>query len=132
MKKNRKSLLITLFLLVTITLGIIVASSADNILKGPELVIFILIIVVGLIALAIAFKRDKEERAGMATDDERSTRVKYKAGYQAYLGSMYMWLFIFLVKDKFPDVETMLGGGILLSSVIFFATKMYVNRTFDE
>lgn len=132
MKKNRKSLLITLFLLVTLILGYIVASSTNSIFQGPELIIFILVVAVGLFALVLALKKDKEEREGIPTDDELSTRMKYKAGYQAYLVSMYMWLFIFLFKDKFPDVETMLGGGIMLSAVIFFITKFYVKRTFHE
>ena len=132
MKKNRKSLLISLFLLITIILGYVVASTEIEIFKGPELVIFILIVIIGLAALLMAFKRDKEERDGMQTDDELSNRIKYKAGYHAYLISMYAWFFIYLLKDKFPDVESMLGGGILVSAVIFFMTKIYVKRTFNE
>jgi hypothetical protein len=43
-----------------------------------------------------------------------------------------MWLFIFLFKDIFPDVETMLGGGILLSGVISIAIKAYLTRHYHE
>jgi len=132
MKKNRKSLLVSLFLLVTIILGYVVAATEIEIFKGPELVIFILIVIVGLAALFMAFKRDKEEREGMQTDDELSNRIKYKAGYHAYLISTYAWFIIYLVKDKFPDVESLLGGGILVSAVIFFLTKIYVKHTFNE
>ena len=61
-----------------------------------------------------------------------TTQIKYKSGYYAYLYSMYMWLFIFLLKDKFPDVETMLGGGILLSALIGFIVKIIVKRNLNE
>jgi len=43
-----------------------------------------------------------------------------------------MWLFIFILKDWFPDTETMLGGGILLSATIFYITKVVVKRRFYE
>ncbi len=45
---------------------------------------------------------------------------------------MYMWLFIFLLKDKFPDTETLLGGGILLAALISFITKIIVKQRFNE
>jgi hypothetical protein len=61
-----------------------------------------------------------------------STRIKYKAGYHAFMASMYIWLFIFLFKDLFPDVETMLGGGILLSAVTAMAIKAYLTRHYHE
>ena len=46
--------------------------------------------------------------------------------------SMYMWLFIFIFKDKFPDVETMLGGGILLSALLALIARVYVKKKFYE
>ena len=85
-----------------------------------------LIAILGIIGLYRALKLAKEEREGMNTEDELSLHLKYKAGYYAYMSSMYMWLFIFLLKENFPDTETMLGGGILLSGLIAFITKIVV------
>ena len=48
------------------------------------------------------------------------------------MASMYMWLFIFLFKDIFSDVEIMLGGGILLSGVMAMAIKTYLTRHYHE
>ena len=76
-------------------------------------------------------KKDKEARDGFPSDDELSNIVKFKSGYYAYMSSMYMWLFIFLLRDKFPDVETMVGGGILLSALMAFISKIVVKKSLN-
>lgn len=40
--------------------------------------------------------------------------------------------FYLFIQDKFPDVETMLGGGILLSGLIGFIAKIDVRRELNE
>ncbi len=80
----------------------------------------------------MAVKKDRDEKLGIATEDELSNLIKYKSGYYAFLSSMYMWLFVFIFKDKFPDTETMLGGGILLFALIFYVSKVIVKRGFNE
>ena len=132
MKKNRKTLLIIAFLTMLVILGFIVITNKTNVLKGLNLLIFALIIIGGVIAFVSAYKKDKEEKAGLTIEDELSNLIKYKSGYYAYLASMYMWLFIFLFKDKFPDVETMLGGGILLSSLIAYISKVIVKKKIND
>ena len=132
MKKNRILLLITVFLSLSILGGYLALGNKANIFIGLNLVITILIIGIGAIALIRAFKDDKEEKEGLSTEDELSMRIKYKSGYYAYLASMYMWLFVFLLKDKFPDTETMLGGGILLSALISCMAKYVVKHKFNE
>ena len=132
MNKNRKTLLIITLLTMLVVLAFIVITNKANVLKGLNLLIFALIIIGGIIAFVSAYKKDKEEKAGLTTEDELSTLIKYKSGYYAYMASMYMWLFIFLFKDKFPDIETMLGGGILLSCLIGFISKLIVKRKFNE
>ena len=132
MKKNRKVLWITAFLTMGVVLGFIVIKNETEMFQGLYLLIIALIIIGGVIAFITAYKREKEEKEGLATDDELSNRIKYKAGYYAYLASLYMWLFIFLFKDKFPDVETMLGGGILLSALMSFIAKYIVKQKFNE
>jgi len=112
--------------------GFIALEKGTDLFGGLDLVIFILIIAGGIIALVNAVKRDKEEKQGIPAEDELSTLMKYKSGYLAYMASMYMWLFIFLFKSKFPDVETMLGGGILLSALIFAIAKYVVKQKLNE
>ena len=112
--------------------GFIAIKDQFLLFKGLDLFIFILIIVLAGITLYRAFKKQQEIDAGMTADDELSMRIKYKAGYYAYLVTMYMWLLIFILKDAFPDIETLLGGGILFSGLIAFLSKILVKRNFNE
>jgi len=97
-----------------------------------NILILVLIIIFGAVAFRRALKKEREEKAGIPPEDEMSTLIKYKSGYYAYMASMYMWLFIFLLKGKFPDTETMLGGGILLSALIFYISGIIVKRRLNE
>ncbi len=124
--------MITSVLIMAAIWGFIALEKGTDLFKGFDLLIFIIIIIIGVIAFTKALKKDKEEKEGLTIEDELSMLLKYKAGYYAYLASMYMWLFIFLFKDKFPDIETMIGGGILLSALIGFLAKTYVKRKFNE
>lgn len=132
MKPKRKSLLITSILIMCAVWGFIVIEKGTNLFKGLDLVVFILIVLGGAIAFFNALRKDKEEKQGMPAEDELSNQIKFKSGYYAYMASMYMWLFIFIFKDKFPDVETMLGGGILLSALISVLARVYVKKKFYE
>ncbi len=129
---KRKVLAVSLILITLVILGFIVAVRGPELFTGLELFILILIVILGIVVLVNALKKERDLKAGLPADDELSTRIKYKAGYYAYLTSMYMWLFIFLLKDNFPDVETMLGGGILLSGAISVIIKYVVKYKFDE
>jgi len=136
MKKSRVTFLITALisslLIIGLILAFIIPGKGTNLFTGLNLVIFILIFASGAFVFLQAMKKNNDIKAGYPVEDELSTRIKYKAGYYAFLISMYMWLFIFLFKDKFPDTETMLGGGILLSAVISIATKFVIQRNYNE
>lgn len=132
MNKSRKTLLIITLLTMLVVLAFIVITNRTNVLKGLNLLIFALIIIGGVIAFVSAYKKDKEEKAGLTAEDELSTLIKYKSGYYAYMVSLYMWLFIFLFKDKFPDIETMLGGGILLSALIGYISKIVAKQKLND
>jgi len=132
MEKNKKRLLVIFFLSMGGVLGFIVFKNGTDLFQGINILIFTLIIIGGVIAFINAYKRDKQVKEGLPIDDELSNKILYKSGYYAFLASMYMWLFIFILKDKFPDVETMLGGGILLSALIFSITKYVIKKKFKE
>jgi len=132
MKNSRRTLLITSILIMAVIWGFIALERGTDLLKGLDLFIFALIVIIGIVAFVNALKADREAIEGLTVEDELSRFLKYKAGYQAFMISMYMWLFIFLFKDKFPDTETMLGGGILVSCAIAMITKYVVKLNFNE
>jgi len=132
MKAKRKTLMMTSVIIMLAIWGFIALEKGSDLLKGLDLFIFSLIVIIGAIAFFRALKKDKEEKEGLPAEDELSTLIKYKSGYYAYMASMYLWLFIFLFKDKFPNTESMLGGGILLSGLILFFSKIIVKHKLNE
>jgi len=132
MNQTKSALLLVTLLILTVTAGIAVLVQSGYTPKGLHLVILALIVLSAIYAFITHFKRHRDHQKGIPVDDEMSTRIKYKAGHHAFLASLYMWLFIFLFKDFFPDVETMLGGGILLSAVISIVIKAYLTRHYNE
>ncbi len=122
-----------------ILLALLLAGSVAAIfLLGEEfqtplnIIIIALIIILGGYFIYQEIKIDREKKEGLPPEDELSNLIKYRAGYKAYLASMYMWLFIFIFKDKFPDTETMLGGGILLSAIIYMIIRATEKKKYLE
>ena len=132
MKQTKRALLLVSILIMLCIWGFIAGYRTGYIPTGLDLFIFALIMIAGIYAFVTHLKQHKDVQSGFPAEDEMSTRIKYKAGYYAFLASMYMWLFIFLFKDFFPDVETMLGGGILLSAALSIVIKTYLTRNYHE
>lgn len=130
--KTRKTLLITSILIMGAFWAFIAIEKGTDLFKGIDLFIFILIVILGIVFFIRALKKDKEEKLGLATEDELSNLIKYKTGYYTYLYSMYMWLFIFIFKDKFPNTESMIGGGVLFSGLIYFFTKLKIASNLNK
>ena len=132
MKQTKNTLLLVSVLVMFSIWGFLAVYKAGYIPTGLDIFIFAMIMIGGIYAFITHMKRHKDFEKGIPVEDEMSTRIKYKAGHHAFMVSMYMWLFIFLFKDIFPDVETTLGGGILLSGVISIAIKAYLIRHYHE
>jgi len=132
MKQTKNTLLLVSVLVMFSIWGFIAIYKAGFIPTGLDIFIFAMIMIGGIYAFVTQMKRHKDIESGFPVEDEMSTRIKYKAGHHAFMASMYMWLFIFLFKDHFPDVETMLGGGILLSGVMAMLIRSYLTRNFHE
>ena len=129
--KAYRALIILAGLTLTFTVGVL-AYSQMEVIQPKMLVIYALIGVVAIISILRIVKKMNEEKEGQPLEDELTTRIKHKAGHDAYIATIYMWLFIFLFRDIFPDTETMVGGGILLSGLIGFIAKTIVKRNFNE
>ena len=132
MKNSRTTILIIALLIFSLFFGYLIFGKGISTFSALELFIFSLTLILAVIVLFKAFTKFKEEKEGQPAEDEFSNLVKYKAGYYAYMTSMYMWLFIFLFRDRFSDTETMLGGGILLSGLIALLIKFAVKRSLHD
>jgi len=131
--KQAKSALIPVSALFMLSIfGFSALYNAGYIPNGLDLFIFAMIMIAGIYAFVVHMKRYKDLEQGITPDDELSNQIKYKAGYYSFLVSMYLWLFIFMFQRYFPDVETMLGGGILLSGIIAMGMRAWMARHLDE
>lgn len=113
---------------MALVFGFIVIDKGTFQINGLIIFIIALTAILSAYLLIQAFKKDKEKKEGFALEDELSDQIKFKSGYYAYISSMYMWLILFLFKEHFPDIETLLGGGILLSAFIGFICKIIIKR----
>lgn len=125
--KSRNLFIITLGLTLTFAVGVL-AYAQMEVIQPKMIAIYALTAGIGIFAIWSAIKKMKDEKEGQPLEDELTTQIKHKAGHDAYIASLYMWLFFFLFKDFFPDVETLLGGGILLTGLIGFIAKMLAKR----
>ena len=132
MKQTKIALLLVSILAMLCVWGFIAVYKGGYIPTGLDALIFALIIIGGIYAFVTHLKQHKDVQSGFPAEDEMSTRIKYKAGYHAFMASIYIWLFIFLFKDFFPDVESMLGSGILLSIILSMLIKAYLTRNYRE
>ena len=91
--------------------------------------IFAMIMIAGIYAFFTHMRRYKEEKEGFAVEDELSRQIQYKAGYFSFNASLGIWFAIFAFQQFIPDTETMLGGGLLLSMIVFMGIKAYLRRS---
>jgi len=120
-------------LLVTLSIwGFIAVYRAGYEPNVLQTAIIAILLISGVYAFVVHMRRYRDEQQGFPPEDELSNRIKYKAGYYAFIASMYVWMLIFLFKAFIPDAETMLGGGILLSAFISIAIRNYMTRNYDE
>jgi hypothetical protein len=91
--------------------------------------IFAMIMIAGIYAFFTHMRRYEEEKEGFAVEDELSRQVQYKAGYYSFNASLGIWFAIFAFQQFIPDTETMLGGGLLLSMIVFMGIRAYLRRS---
>jgi len=90
--------------------------------------ILLLIVIITFIYTQQSLKSKNNKKNGIPVDDELSILIKYKTGYHSYMASAFLWYILFVFKDSFPDTETILGGGILLSSLIVIVTGFIIKH----
>ncbi|MEL7005046.1 MAG: hypothetical protein AAFN93_20255 [Bacteroidota bacterium] len=92
-------------------------------------------VTVGLISIIIgfmllmAFDTYKNEKMGLATEDEFSRTIKEKAESKAFQFSIYMWTFIILfVRDISPQSKIILGLGLISMGMVFLFNRFRFSK----
>jgi nicotinamide riboside transporter PnuC len=139
MKQTKSALVLVSVLIMSCIWGFIIAYKSGYIPTGLHVLILALIMIAGIYAFVTHLKQHKDVQSGFPAEDEMSTRIKYKAGYYAFLASLYMWLFVFMFKGVFDvsgiresGIDAILGGGIMTMAVISIVIKIYLTRHYHE
>ena len=101
MKQSKNALIIVSILSMTFILGLIGVYRAGYIPKGLDVFIIALTVIAAVYAFVVYRRQHKDVKSGFPAEDEMTTLIKYKAGYYAFMASIYMWLLIFLFKRLF-------------------------------
>jgi archaellum biogenesis protein FlaJ (TadC family) len=121
-----------LILLIGLTLSIGVGIAMYSIVAEIKVIDYVIYAAVGLIvlfSLTIAFKRLKDDKKGLVTEDELSRKIYLKAAAYAFMGSIYLWFIILLfTSDSNIDIEIVLGIGIVGMALIFIGFWVYYNN----
>ena len=94
--------------------------------------LFAAIVVILGLTVKVMWQRTRDVRKGIPPEDELSKRAGWKAGYHAYLSTVWvavgmMWLNIFLTEMfGFPEMKTsyFVGAMILIPGIIFLALAL--------
>ena len=131
--KTKTMIIIFVFLFVTsIPRAIDMLVNGIGAYKGYDVLTTFLFLLLNPFIIYKFIKKYKEEKKGIATEDEMSTRLKYKSGYYAYLYSLMMWVLIYFLKDVFPNTDIMLSIGIVLSIIIGIISQLSIKRNLNE
>jgi len=137
--KTTKNLLVMRYSLAIISLlgmacfwGFVLARRAGVVPGFLEIFIFVLILIGAGYSFFVEMKKLKDIESGFPVEDEMSEQVKYRAGYYSFMSSIYVWLSLFLLKERFTDYDTLFGLGIMLPLVIFIMLRSYFTRNPHE
>ncbi len=126
---NRNSrILLPIFALSIIGGVVVYLMQSDQVYHFKFIMIVALIGLTTFIPVARHFKKRQDIKAHIPVEDEMSRLLEVHAGSYAFRFSMVLWFLIFILKNYFPDVDDVLGIGILVSSIIYGLSLLYLKR----
>ena len=132
MKKQKKILVTAYLLILSVVFGLKYLEKQTGFFKSINPLFLLALIIIAFVYTLQSLKRKGKKKNGIPIDDELSLLIKYKIGYYSFLGSSFLWYLLFVLKDSFPDTETILGGGVLLSTLIVIVTSIIIKRFSNE
>jgi len=132
MNKQRIVLISSYLIILLLVSGLRYFENQTGFFKWIDPLLLLLIVVIAFIYTMQSLKSKNKKKNGIPVDDEFSILIKYKIGYYSYFASAFLWYVLFVFKDRFPDIETILGGGVLISSLIVIITRIIIKHFPDE
>jgi len=125
--KFRIVLLIAVFIAAVLGAAIYFFGSSSMEFWDFSSIGIVLLLLIG--AGVMIFKKAKSVKSGLPVEDELARKVNHKAGYYAFLGSMYFGLALMFFRDSFqkfglPDLacESLIGLQIVFTGLVFIVS----------
>jgi hypothetical protein len=124
-------------MLVLMTMAVYMANAGN--LDPIEILIFVLVMLIVMGTLVILMNKSRNMKAGLPLEDELAKKVAWKAGYYAYLSSVWvavgaLWyntLFGEKIGARELSAEHVVGLVVLLPGAVFIGLSLYFNRKGD-
>lgn len=128
MKKTQTMLILILAGAVTFTLALWMYSTKAEI-QPLMLWVAVFVVIVVLFSFLIGIKRLKDQKKGLAVDDELSLRIKERAAAIAFTFSLIMWSFLIPVfSNDAVNPRHVVEGGIVGMGAIFLLIWLYISK----
>ena len=125
MKKGVLMILLVVLLIVSVVIWILNATTE---IKFGNLLMYGIILLITIFALAIAISKLKSAKEGLTSEDELSRLIRNKASSRSYYVSLYWWLILMYLSDKTRlETHSLIGAGILGMAVLFAGFWVYFN-----
>ena len=124
MKKSIFAITVSILVLATTILWFtkIIPGNVGEYLQSGVILILV------LFAFYLGYRRLSSEKLGQPAEDEYSKKVVQKAASLSYYISLYIWLIIMYLTDKFKaETDIMFGWGILGMAITFGVSWVYFN-----
>jgi len=127
MKKDMKTVALQFAASAMVIIGLlfyILGYGGSFNLSGLMMIVTVVVLVV--LATYIAIDKYKSAKVGLPIKDERERKIWHKAGYYAYLATIYIALGLSFISDDVGLAASQLAGGIiLLSAIVFIGLYFY-------
>lgn len=114
--------------IILVVLGLTAFEKETGFFEGIHPVILLFLVLISVLIAVRPLKKRSNSKTGLVIDDELSLSIKHKAGYYAYLITMLIWLFIFLIKERFPSPDVLLAVGIILSAISAIVSRIVIKQ----
>ena len=129
MKNTKTMLLLLLVGTLTFVIGLVFYSRMAS-LGTFEYTVAALVLIAVVFSMIIGMKRLKQQKQGLAVEDELSKLIKLKAAASAFMWSFYSWIMIILF---FPitdhGLELPIGLGIVSMGILFLGFWAYYSKS---
>ena len=127
---NTKKYTLPIFIAISLLFGLYYYLGVNDFDRHSK-IIAILTISFGSLALYLFnwWRERNDIKNGIPAEDELTVKSKVYAGNKTFQFSMILWSIIFVFHETFTEPETMLGTGILGSTLIYGACLLYYKPT---